>query len=197
MYWYPRKSHWVRSVAVAAAVTGISLVAQAPGSSAHASTSGAGSVQSAAVNGCSPSYPYPFSFTDSNVVTVTDLTVCTNTYQAAATIQNILEDTSSPTHKAIIACAEAAYSIGQNLYIENQSQNTQSQLSTGLGIFQDSAKCAKAVDEAQEAEARYEIPKVTLTLRDIPHEIRPGAEWEIMDRLGAMAKLLERLHVPE
>jgi hypothetical protein len=292
LYWYTKKSRWVRSVAVAA-VAGIILLGVAPGASAHASTSGTGSVQSAADDGCTQNYPHRVNFyyrTDNpydNEVIVPDLTVCTNSESSVTTITNtsesvvwhvnqprfpywtmsedlssplngatllfrtwitaavsnrlltiepglkvtlwvspdtiqlghnageeatwqltslmadsffdkahetfisILTNNASPTGKAVIECANAAYGIGQSLYGQDQPQGILSQLSTGLGIAQDNAKCARAVDDAQRAAvARGEPPAVTL--QDIRDEARTNAKWGATDGLvGDIVKFIK------
>jgi hypothetical protein len=97
------------------------------------------------------------------------------------TFIDILKDSASPTGKAVIECANDAYSIGQSLYGADQSQDIQSQLSTGLGIYQNTASCAQAIDESQHAAESYgESP--LLTLESIQKEAHVNEEWNATDK---------------
>ena len=285
MSWHPRKSHGAWPVAFAAAVAGIILLGVAGGASADAATSGPGSVQSVASNGCGPDYPYRVYFF-SNGVIVPDLTVCTNWWHSVTTITNtsdsvvwhvnqpwdpywtygqdssgllngavplfrawlnvirsphqpiepgvtvtlytspgevqlghnageqaawqvmslmsdsiadkgretfigILKDTASPIGKAVIECANDAYSIGQSLYGEDQPQDIQSQLSTELGIYQNGANCGQAIYDAQHvAESHGENP--LMTLEGIQKETHFSEVWNATDVVvDAAAKFIE------
>ena len=107
------------------------------------------------------------------------------------TFIDILKDDASPTGKAVIECANDAYSIGQSLYNEGDSQDIQSQLSTGLGIYQNTASCARAIDDAQRAaESHGEYPLVTL--ESLQREAHFNEEWNATDTLvGDAVKFIE------
>jgi hypothetical protein len=98
----------------------------------------------------------------------------------------ILKDTASPTGKAVIECANDAYSIGQSLYGEGQSQDIQSQLSAGLGIYQGSANCRHAIYDAQHA-AESHRGNPLVTLESIQKEARFNEEWKATDTLVSEA----------
>ena len=85
MHWYPKKSHRVLSVALAA-VTGIISLGMASGSSALASASGTGATQ--IDPGCSVDYPLNVPFYYSNGARNSDLTVCTNSSLSGTSITN-------------------------------------------------------------------------------------------------------------
>jgi len=274
MSWHSRKSHGARPVALAAAVAGIILLGVAGGASADAATSGPGSAQSVAYNGCSPGYPYRIYFY-SNGELVPDLVVCTNWWHSVTTITNtsdsviwhvnqpwdpnwtfgqdpagplngavllyrtwlnvissphqpiepgvtvtlytspgevqlghnageqaawqmaslmadstadkgreafigILKDNASPIGKAVIECANDAYSIGQSLYGEDQPQDIQSQLSAELGIYQNGASCGQAIDDAQHVTESHGGDPL-MTLEGIQKEAHLSEEWNTTD----------------
>ena len=86
---------------------------------------------------------------------------------------NLLKDGRSPAAKAVIECANAAYSIGQNSYSAYQSQDIESELS---GIFQSGAQCAQAVDDANAYTAEHpELPRVAL--QDIQDKTHVEGTW--------------------
>ena len=88
----------------------------------------------------------------------------------------ILQHRTGPTGTAVIECLKSAYSIGRTLYTADQSQNIASQLTDGLGVYNDDKKCATAVDKAErEARNAGEAPEVTLReIQDATH----GGEWQ-------------------
>jgi hypothetical protein len=110
----------------------------------------------------------------------------------------ILKDTASPTGKAVIECAQDAYNIGQSLHGEDQPQDIQSLLSTGLGIYQGGKNCGQAVYDAQHAaESHGENPLVSL--ENIQKKARFNGGWKATGTLVSDAvKFIEigaRVHV--
>jgi hypothetical protein len=107
------------------------------------------------------------------------------------TLIGILKDTASPVGKAVIECANDAYSIGQSLYGEDQPQDIQSRLSTGLGISQSGANCGQAIYDAQHvAESHGENP--LMTLEGIQKEAHFNKEWNATGTLvGDAVKFIE------
>jgi len=87
---------------------------------------------------------------------------------------NLLKDDESPTAKAVIECANTAYSIGQGAYSASQSQDIQSQLS---GMFQSGAQCAQAVDDARDSDVPHPGEPV-MTLHSIESETQVDSTWE-------------------
>jgi hypothetical protein len=88
----------------------------------------------------------------------------------------------SPTGEAVIACVNDAYTIGQAFSSQGQSPDAQSQLSTGLGIYQGNKECAEKVSDAQHADqALHETP--TVTLNEIQTETHVDDEWQDTDNL--------------
>jgi hypothetical protein len=94
-------------------------------------------------------------------------------------IVDLLEDDQSPTAKAIIECANTAYTLGQGAYDASQSQDIASQLS---GMFESGSQCAEAVTAAKEAGEHAEVPEVNL--ENVHDEIRLGDDaWGDTDTL--------------
>lgn len=91
-----------------------------------------------------------------------------------------LEDNSSPTGSAMIACMSAGYTLGQSLTSQSESADEiQSQLT---GLFQGSQECGSKISEAQEAlSSEGKTPE--LTLNKIADETHDDPEWEDSGRL--------------
>jgi hypothetical protein len=106
---------------------------------------------------------------------------------------DLLKDDASPTAKAVIECANTAYTLGQGIYGASQSQDIQSQLS---GMFQSGSQCAQAVTEAQNDLAEHSaIPSVKLG--DIQEEMRVNDDnWGDTDTLvGDVVKFIDDGHL--
>jgi hypothetical protein len=92
---------------------------------------------------------------------------------------SLLEDDESPTAKAVIECANTAYSIGQTAYNADQGQVISSQLS---GMFQSGAQCSQAVDDARDSDTAHAEEPV-MNLHDIEHETHIDVTWDDTDAL--------------
>jgi hypothetical protein len=111
-------------------------------------------------------------------------------------IISTLEDSSSPTGSAVIACVSAGYDLGKGLSDQDQSaEEVQSQLS---GINKSTQECGNKIDEAQdELKKQGEAP--VLTLNAIADETHKDPEWEgagrvVSDDLQQFEHEILRLH---
>jgi hypothetical protein len=95
-----------------------------------------------------------------------------------AIVSLLKEGTSSKTDSAMITCMYSGYSIGKQLAEQGDSdQEIQSQLSSGLGVYQASEECGEAIHEAEEeSEKAGEAPE--LKLADVAAETSEDRDYE-------------------
>lgn len=94
--------------------------------------------------------------------------------QSRDAIISILEDSSSPTGSAVIACVSTAYDIGRGL--ANQDPSAAEITLELAGINQSSQECGKKINEAQEALREAGRPP-ELTLGEVTQETHSDSEW--------------------
>jgi hypothetical protein len=109
---------------------------------------------------------------------VASLMVDSASDEAKDAIVSALEKKNSKTDAAMIRCMYSGYSIGQQLADQGDSDDEiQSDLSSGLGIYNDSRECGEAIEEAEkESEQESEVPE--LKLASVAEESHEDPDYE-------------------